>query len=92
MLMKITFVPFGRGIKIANLDSNFRLMKSNVGSVDKIVRILLAITCSILYFTGTVSGTVGYLVLAVGGILLLTSLINFCPLYRLIGVSTCKMK
>lgn len=67
-------------------------MKSNVGSIDKVIRILLAIGASILYSTGVVSGALGYVVLGVGAILLLTALVNFCPLYRLVGASTCKTK
>lgn len=67
-------------------------MKSNVGSVDKIVRIVLAIAASVLYITGVVSGPLGYVVLVVGAVLLLTALVSFCPLYRIIGASTCKTK
>ncbi len=67
-------------------------MKSNLGSIDKVIRILIAVACSILYFTGTVTGTLAYVLLAVGAILLLTALINFCPMYRLFGISTCKVK
>lgn len=67
-------------------------MKSNVGTIDKVVRILLAVLISVLYFTGTVSGTLAYILLALGAIFLLTSLVGFCPIYRLVGVSTCKVK
>lgn len=67
-------------------------MKTNVGSVDKALRIVLAIVASVLYFTGVVSGLAGYVVLVLGAILLLTGLVNFCPFYRLIGASTCKTK
>lgn len=65
-------------------------MKSNVGVVDRIIRVVIAIACSILYFTHTVSGALGYAVLAIGAIMLLTALVNFCPMYRLFGMSTCK--
>jgi hypothetical protein len=67
-------------------------MKSNVGSLDKVIRLAIAIGCSVLYFTGVVTGAMGYAVLAIGGIMLLTALVNFCPLYRLFGMSTCKVK
>lgn len=67
-------------------------MKSNVGSIDKIVRILIAVIISILFFTGTVQGTLGYVLLALGAIFLLTSVVGFCPLYRLVGITTCKVK
>ena len=63
-----------------------------MGSTDKIIRIILAIVFAVLYFTGTVTGTVGMILLIVGGVFLATSLINFCPMYKLFGTSTCKVK
>jgi hypothetical protein len=65
-------------------------MKKNMGSTDRIVRIILAIIFGVLYFTGTVSGTSGIVLLILGGVFLATSVINFCPLYTLFGISTCK--
>jgi len=67
-------------------------MKANMGSTDRIVRVLLAIVFAVLYFTGTVSGTLGIVLLALGAIFLLTSVISFCPLYAPFGISTCAMK
>jgi len=67
-------------------------MKSNVGKFDKVIRILIAAITSTLYITGIISGTFGAVLLFVGGILLLTALVNFCPLYKLIGVNTCSVK
>lgn len=67
-------------------------MKTNMGSADRVIRILIAIAASVLYFTQTVTGTLGYVLLAVGGIFLLTSIVGFCPLYRIFGISTCKVK
>jgi hypothetical protein len=63
------------------------IMNKNIGKIDKIVRLAIAIIISILYITKTVSGTVGFVLLAVGGILLLTAVIDFCPLYKV-----CKFK
>ena len=54
------------------------------------IRIFIAIVCSVLFITGTVSGTVGYIVLAVGAIMLGTAMLNFCPLYRIFGLNTCR--
>lgn len=65
-------------------------MKKNMGSTDRIVRIILAIVFGVLYFTGTVSGVLGIVLLILGGVFLATSLINFCPLYTIFGISTCK--
>ncbi len=67
-------------------------MKKNVGNADKIVRILIALVLGALYFTGTVSGTLGYVALALGGIMVLTSAIGFCPIYAIVGLNTCPAK
>ena len=64
-------------------------MKNNMGNTDRIVRILIAILFVALYFTNTVSGTLGIVLLVIAGILTLTSLVNFCPLYKLLGIDTC---
>jgi hypothetical protein len=66
-------------------------MKKNMGNSDKIVRILLAVVFAALYFTGTVSGTLGLVLVVVAGIFVLTSLVSFCPLYTLLGISTCQV-
>jgi len=67
-------------------------MKRNMGNVDRILRIVLAIAMSILFFTNSISGLVGIFLLAVSGVFVLTSLVSFCPLYTLIGVNTCQSK
>jgi len=67
-------------------------MKKNMGNTDKTIRIILAILFSILYFTKTVSGTAGIILLILGGVFLFTGLINFCPLYLPFGINTCKKK
>lgn len=67
-------------------------MKKNMGGADRAIRILVAVVVSVLYFTGTVSGTLGIVLLAVGGIFLLTSLVSFCPIYTLLGMNTCPTK
>lgn len=67
-------------------------MKQNMGNTDRIIRILVAVIIAVLYFTKTISGTLAYVLLAVGGIFVLTSLVSFCPLYTLFGVNTCKVK
>jgi len=67
-------------------------MKSNIGSTDKIIRILLAIVIAVLYFTNVISGTTGIILLALGVILLLTALINFCPIWAMLSINTKKKK
>ncbi len=65
-------------------------MKKNMSSTDRIIRVILAVVMGILYFTGTVTGTLGIVMLVLGGVFVLTSLISFCPLYAIFGISTCK--
>jgi hypothetical protein len=67
-------------------------MKTNVGKIDKVVRITLAIVFAALYFTGVVTGTVGTILLVLGIVFAATSLIGFCPLYAIFGMSTCPAK
>jgi len=67
-------------------------MKKNMGTADKIIRILIAIIVAILYFTNVITGTLGIVLLILAGVFVLTSLISFCPLYTIFGCSTCPVK
>ncbi|MFY7742913.1 MAG: YgaP family membrane protein [Flavobacterium sp.] len=64
-------------------------MKSNVGTTDKLIRIILAVVLGTLFLTNTVSDTLGIVFLIFAIVLIATSLISFCPLYTLLGVNTC---
>ncbi len=57
----------------------------NVGGIDKVIRIIAGLALISLVFVGpkTALGWVGL-------VPLLTGLFNFCPLYTLIGLNTCK--
>lgn len=63
-----------------------------MGTTDKIIRIIVAAVFAVLYFTGTVTGTLGMVLLVLGGVFLFTSIVSFCPLYTLVGINTCKTK
>ena len=65
-------------------------MKPNMGTVDKVVRILFAIVIAGLYFTNIISGTLAIVLLVLAGVLILTSFMGFCPLYLPFGISTRK--
>ncbi|MCX6295385.1 MAG: DUF2892 domain-containing protein [Bacteroidetes bacterium] len=65
-------------------------MKTNMGTTDKVIRILVAIIITILYFTDQISGIIAISALALAAIFVLTSLISFCPLYLPFGISTRK--
>ena len=65
-------------------------MKKNMGSVDKTVRILVAIIIAGLYFGNQISGTIATILLVLAGVFILTSFVSYCPLYSPFGLSTCK--
>lgn len=67
-------------------------MKKNMGSADRIIRLLFAAVFAYLYFGGVVTGTLGIVLVVLGGVFALTSLISFCPLYTLVGMNTCPKK
>lgn len=63
-------------------------MKKNMGSVDRIIRLIIAAVIAVLYFTNVISGTLGIVLLILAGVFVLTSFIGFCPLYAPFGLST----
>lgn len=63
-----------------------------MGGVDRTIRIVVAVLIAILYFTGTITGTLGLVALVLAGVFLATSLISFCPLYSIFGINTCPVK
>lgn len=67
-------------------------MKKNMGSADRIIRVIIAAIVAILYFTNVISGTLGIVLLVLAGVFVLTSLVSFCPLYAPFGLRTCAVK
>lgn len=67
-------------------------MKKNMGTADKAIRLVVAAAIAALYFTNVLTGTLGIVLLALAGIFVATSLISFCPLYTIFGISTCSAK
>jgi hypothetical protein len=65
-------------------------MKKNMGTTDKVIRVLAAVVITGLYFAGQISGTMATILLTLAGIFILTSLVSFCPLYSPFGISTRK--
>jgi len=68
------------------------IMKKNMGTADRIIRIILAAVVGFLYYNKTITGTLGIVLLVLAGVFVLTSLISFCPLYKLVGLNTCPVK
>lgn len=62
-------------------------MKANVGGIDKILRIAAGLILIVLAATNMI-GVWGW----IGVVPLATGLLNFCPLYSLLGMNTCPMK
>ncbi len=67
-------------------------MKKNVGTVDKVVRIVLAAAIVVLFFTRVITGTLGIILLILAGILVLTSILGICPLYLPFRINTRRSK
>ena len=67
-------------------------MKVNMGNADRVIRVLLAAVIAVLFFTNIITGTLGIVLLSLAGVFVLTSLVSFCPLYTIFGLSTCPMK
>jgi len=65
-------------------------MKKNMGSADRIIRVLLAVVIAVLYFTKQIIGTAGIILGILAIIFLLTSAVTFCPLYVPFRISTRK--
>jgi hypothetical protein len=65
-------------------------MKKNMGSLDKMVRVVFALVIAALYFTGVISGNLAIVGLALAVVFVFTSFISFCPLYVPFGITTCK--
>lgn len=64
---------------------------ANVGSLDRMIRVILGVVLLALPLVGMIastSSTMGIVMMIVGAILVVTGLVSFCPLYRLIGART----
>jgi hypothetical protein len=67
-------------------------MKKNMGKTDKGIRILIAMIIAALSYFNIITGTLEIVLLVLAIVFLATSLLNFCPLYTLFGINTCKLK
>ena len=67
-------------------------MRKNMGTLDRILRTVLAAAVAVLYFTGTISGMTATVLAVLAAVFLLTSAVGLCPLYSLVGLSTCPTK
>jgi len=67
-------------------------MKKNVGTLDRIMRLVLAVVFAYLYFGGVVEGTAGLVLLVLGVVFAANASLSFCPIYTLVGINTCPAK
>jgi Protein of unknown function (DUF2892) len=67
-------------------------MTANVGSTDKVIRLVLAIAAVIGAYLAGMSSLLGIVLLVVGAVLGVTAFTGFCPLYRVFGMSTCPVR
>jgi uncharacterized membrane protein YtjA (UPF0391 family) len=63
-------------------------MKKNMGTVDRAIRVIVAIIVGVLYFMGQISGTAAIILGVIAIVFVLTSLTSSCPLYTVVGIST----
>lgn len=67
-------------------------MKRNMGTTDQIIRLFIAVIISVLFYLGIISGTLGNVFVVLAVVFFATSLVGFCPLYTIFGMSTCPVK
>ena len=68
-------------------------MTKNVGNLDKIIRVVLALVATYFAYTNYFElAWLEYMLWAVAIILLLTALTSKCPLFSLLGISSCKVE
>ena len=67
-------------------------MKKNIGTIDKSIRVLIAIVIGVLYFTNVISGMLAIVLAGLAIVFIVTSFISFCPLYLPFNISTFKKK
>jgi len=65
-------------------------VKTNESSLDRVIRVVAGLALLVLFFTNVISGTLGIVLAAIGGVLLITGAIGFCPLYALLKLRTNK--
>jgi hypothetical protein len=64
-------------------------MQKNMGTIDRSVRVLVAVVIAALIVMGQISGILAIVLGILAGVFVLTSVIGFCPLYAPFGLRTC---
>jgi hypothetical protein len=65
-------------------------LNKNMGTLDRVIRLAIAVVIAVLYFSGNLSGLIAIILGILAAVFVLTSIVSFCPLYLPFGLSTCK--
>jgi len=66
-------------------------MKKNVGKIDKIIRLVIAIILIILISASVITGLYAIIAGIISFAMIITSLTGFCGLYSILGIKTCPL-
>lgn len=66
-------------------------MLTNEGTADRVARLVIAVVAAVVAFSVGAGSVLGIVLLVVAAIMLVTAAVGFCPLYRIFGISTCKV-
>jgi hypothetical protein len=67
-------------------------MKANVGTIDRIFRLLAGVAVIAFGYMGGLASPWNIVAIGAGSVFVLTALIKFCPLYPILGINTCGCK
>jgi chromate transport protein ChrA len=67
-------------------------MKKNMGNTDRMIRIAVAAVVAVLLFTKVITGIFAIVLAVLAAVFVLTSVVSICPLYSIVGLSTCPVK
>lgn len=67
-------------------------MNANVGSTDKVIRLVLAVAAVVTALVTGMGTVLGVVLLVVAAALAVTAFTGFCPIYRVLGLSTCPVR
>ncbi|MDQ5974177.1 MAG: hypothetical protein QG661_1386 [Actinomycetota bacterium] len=66
-------------------------MSTNESPIDRVIRVVIAVAAVVVAFVVGASSVLGIILFVVAAIMLVTAATGFCPLYRVFGMSTCKV-
>ena len=66
-------------------------MRTNESTLDRVVRLVVAVVATVLGVVVGAGSVGGVLLFVVAAIMLVTAAVGFCPVYRIFGISTCKV-